>query len=323
MSARKDANPCDTCGGARFRVIFPDHPILDGPLVACGDCGLVQVNPPFGRYQIADTATRDARAAAYARQAAAVRTALQYRPEIEDAERTVRERCWIERLDRIEQVASRGRLLEIGSDGQFLRLAASRGWSVTGVQPDVGTCTQARTLHGIELTTATLSEARFPDASFDLVVMFHVIEHVASPKELCRESFRLLRPGGTLCVETPNVDTLWFRVLGSRWRQLIPDHYWFFSPATLRTLLGGLGYCVDRVDSVGKAVSLRLVLNRVERMAKRPLPMLAASLRWFRLSDRVLWITPGDVILAIARRPDDGQVACPPPAIGRALRSEM
>lgn len=304
MSARKDANPCDGCGDTRFRVVFPAHPILDGPLVACEGCGLVQVNPPLGRYQIADTATAAARATAYARQAEAVRTGLQYRPEIEAAERSVRERFWLERLDRIERLARGGRLLEIGSDGQFLALAAARGWSVTGLQPDVATCEAAAALHGVRLTTATLAEAHFPDASFDVVVMFHVLEHVASPKELCRECLRVLRPGGVLAVETPNVDTAWFRVLGARWRQLIPDHYWFFSPATLRTLLEGLGYRVDGVESVGKAVSLRLLLNRAERMVRRPLPAVAALLRRLGLDERVVWIRPGDIMWMIAHRPD-------------------
>jgi SAM-dependent methyltransferase len=270
------------------------------------------VNPALGRYQIQDAASAAGRTAAYARQAEAVQATLQYRPEIEEAERAVRERFWIERLDRIERVAldriervaARGRLLEIGSDGQFLRLAAARGWSVTGLQPETGTCAQAASLYGVELTAATLGEARFPDASFDVVVMFHVIEHVASPKALCLESLRVLRPGGVLCVETPNVDSRWFRVLGRRWRQLIPDHYWFFSPATLRTLLAGLGYRVESVDFVAKAVSVRLLLNRLERMARRPLPALAALVRRLGLNERVLWITPGDVMLAIARRPE-------------------
>jgi len=73
---------------------------------------------------------------------------------------------------------------------------AERGWTVTGLQPDVDTCSRAAALYGMQLTAATLSEARFPDACFDVVVMFHVIEHVASPTELCRESARVLRPGG-------------------------------------------------------------------------------------------------------------------------------
>lgn len=304
MSARKDANPCDACGGGRFRVIFPDHPILDGPLVQCESCGLVQVNPALGRYHIDDAASDAARSAAYARQAEAVRTTLQYRPEVEDAERAVRERFWIERLARIERAAAPGRLLEIGSDGQFLRLAAARGWSVTGLQPEQNTCAAAAALYGVALTPVTLGEAHFPDASFDVVVMFHVIEHVGSPKELSREVFRVLRPGGVLCVETPNVDSRWFRVLGRRWRQFIPDHYWFFSPASLRTLLGGIGYRIESVDLVAKAVSVRLLVNRVERMARRPLPSLAALARRLGLADRVLWITPGDVMLAIARRPE-------------------
>ena len=297
------ANPCDACDGTRFRVIYPDHPALDGPLVQCQGCGLVQVNPPRGRYQIADAAGHGARAAAYAEQAAAVRATLQYRPEIEEAERAVRERFWAERLARIERVAPRGRLLEIGSDGQFLRLAAANGWSVTGVQPDAGTCANAAALYGRELISATLGEVGFPDRSFDVVAMFHVIEHVPSPRALLGEALRVLRPGGALFAETPDIDTLWFRILGPRWRQLIPDHYWFFSPATLRRLLTRTGYVVDGVARVGKAVSLRLLVNRLERMARMPLPALGKLLTRLRLNDRVMWIKPGDIVLATARRP--------------------
>ena len=297
------ANPCDVCDGTRFRLIYPDHPILDGPLVRCDACGLVQVNPPRGRYQIADGASPQARAAAYIQQAATARATVQYRPDVEEAERTVREQFWTERLARIERVVPKGRLLEIGSDGQFLRLAAASGWSVTGLQPDARTCANAALLYGVDLISATLSEAGFPDCSFDAVTLFHVIEHVPSPKALCREVFRVLRPGGTLFAETPNVDTLWFRILGPRWRQLIPDHYWFFSPTTLRTLLTSVGCVVDRVERVGKAVSLRLLVNRVERMVRMPLPGLARSLTRLRMSDRVVWINPGDIILATARRP--------------------
>ena len=286
------ANPCDACDGTRFRVIYPDHPALDGPLVQCQGCGLVQVNPPRGRYQIADAAGHRARAAAYAEQAAAVRATLQYRPEIEEAERAVRERFWAERLARIERVAPRGRLLEIGSDGQFLRLAAANG-----------TCANAAALYGLELISATLGEVGFPDRSFDVVAMFHVIEHVPSPRALLGEALRVLRPGGALFAETPDIDTLWFRILGPRWRQLIPDHYWFFSPATLRRLLTRTGYVVDGVARVGKAVSLRLLVNRLERMARMPLPALGKLLTRLRLNDRVMWIKPGDIVLATARRP--------------------
>jgi len=299
------SNPCDACDGTRFRVIYPDHPILDGPLVQCEGCGLAQVNPPRQSYHVADAAIPEARAAAYARQNAAVHAHLQYRPDVERAERAVRQRFWAERLARIERAAPRGRLLEIGGDGQFLRLAAANGWSVTGVQPDVATCASAASLYGLELIPSTLNEVAFPDRSFDAVVMFHVLEHVPSPRALLGEVLRVLRPGGALFAETPNIDTLWFRILGPRWRQLIPDHYWFFSPASLRALLIRIGYVVDGVERVGKAVSLRLLANRLERMARVPLPALGRLLAWQGLEDRVVWLTPGDIVLATARRPDE------------------
>jgi len=298
-------NPCDACDGTRFRVIFPEHPVLDGPLVKCEECGLTQVNPPRRSYQIADTASPGARIAAYSRQCTAVRARLQYRPEVEEAERGVRERLWAERLARIERVAPRGRLLEIGGDGQFLRRAAANGWSVTGVQPDAAACATASALYGLELIAATLGEVGFPDRSFDVVTMFHVIEHVPAPRALFNEVFRVLRPGGLLFAETPNIDTIWFRVLGPRWRQLIPDHYWFFSPASLRRLLARVGYVVEGVERVGKAVSLRLLANRLERMVRMPLPALGKVLSWQGLDGRVVWITPGDIILATARRPSE------------------
>ncbi len=229
-------------------MIYPDHPILDGPLVQCEACALVQVNPPRRSYQIADAAGAETHAGAYARQTAAVQTHLHYDPAVEDAERAVRERVWRDRLRRIERVKRGGRLLEIGADGQFLRLAAESGWSSVGVQPETATCTRAAELYGVQLQPTTLADARFPDQSFDVVVIFHVLEHVPSPRQLCSEIFRILRPGGLLFVETPNVETLWFRILGRRWRQLIPDHYWFFSPATLRGLLERVGFVVDAVE---------------------------------------------------------------------------
>jgi 2-polyprenyl-3-methyl-5-hydroxy-6-metoxy-1,4-benzoquinol methylase len=294
--------PCDTCHALRFQVIYAAHPVLDGPLVRCTGCGLVQVNPPAGRYHIPDGTDPASRAEAYARQASKVRDELRYDPALEAAEGRVRERFWRDRLVRIERRMAPGRLLDVGSDGQFLGLARDRGWSVSGVQPHEETCASARRTFGVDIVPATLEEAGFPDSIFDVVTLFHVIEHVPSPAALCRQVFRVLRPCGLIVVETPNIDSLWFRLLGTRWRQFIPDHYWFFSPASLAGLLDRAGFALAGVERVGKAASLRLLLNRVERIARRPLPRATRVLQLLGLDGRVLWINPGDIILAFARR---------------------
>jgi SAM-dependent methyltransferase len=294
-------NPCDLCGGSRFRFIYATHRVLDGPLVRCEGCGLVQVNPPRRRYQVADGEVVAARREAYERQAV-TSAQVQYRAEIDEADSELRDRIWAERLGRIERLARGGRLLDIGSDGCFPFLAGKRGWSAAGLQPDAGLCARAGEKYGVELVPATLKEAGFAAESFDVITAFHVIEHVPSPSTLCRQVLRVLRPGGLIVVETPNIATLWFRIFGRRWRQFIPDHYWFFTPRTLSSLLQCTGYAVESVAPVGKAVSLALVANRFERMAARPLPFLHAALRRMGMDRRVVWINPGDIILALARR---------------------
>lgn len=295
--------PCDACRGTSFRSIYPAHRVLDGPLVRCATCGLVQINPPAGRYHIADGADAAARAEAYARQSSKVLSDLRYDPAVEASETIARERFWRDRLERIARRTAPGRLLDVGSDGQFLALAREAGWSVSGIQPHGETCAHARSKYRVELRPATLEDAGFEDESFDVATLFHVIEHVPSPATLCRQVLRILRPGGLIFVETPNIDSLWFRILGARWRQFIPDHYWFFSPATLAGLLVRVGFTDARVERVGKAASLRLLLNRLERIAGRPLPVAATMLRLLRLDSRVVWIDPGDIVLADARRP--------------------
>ena len=126
---------------------------------------------------------------------------------------------------------------------------------------------------------STLKEAGFADGSFDVVTLFHVIEHVASPSLLVRQVCRVVKPGGHVVIETPTIDSLWYRLLGSRWRQFIPDHYWFFSAPTLHDLLERNGIQVSSVARVGKSVTLRLLCNRLERLFGRRLPGLHAVLR--------------------------------------------
>lgn len=60
-------------------------------------------------------------------------------------------------------------------------------------------------LPGARIFNGSLLEARYPEASFDIVVFNHVIEHVTQPRSYIRESGRILRPGGTLVVATPNI----------------------------------------------------------------------------------------------------------------------
>jgi 2-polyprenyl-3-methyl-5-hydroxy-6-metoxy-1,4-benzoquinol methylase len=222
---------------------------------------------------------------------------------VETAEAPWREKLFADRLRRLLRFITNGRLLEIGcATGEFLQLAAQAGFEVEGVEPDPGTSVLARDRHRLNVTTGTLSEAGYPSACFDAVVMLHVIEHLDSPRQTVNEIHRVLKPGGIVAIETPNIDTIWFRLLKTRWRQFIPDHYFFFTPRTLGRLLENTGFRLLEIERVGKPMSVRLFADRVRRFNPLLGKILSSLTRAVHLEDRTLHLNLGDIMLAFAEK---------------------
>jgi SAM-dependent methyltransferase len=137
----------------------------------------------------------------------------------------------------VHRYLSPGRLLDVGcASGLFLRCAADAGWQVVGVEPAKMLCDQARrTLAGQgELMCATLQESSLPMSSFDAVTLWDVLEHVQDPLQFMSACGALLKPGGHLFVNVPDLDSLQARVLGARWPLLLPEHLNYFNRNSLR-----------------------------------------------------------------------------------------
>jgi len=100
-----------------------------------------------------------------------------------------------------------GSLLDLGcGDGGFLLEAQNRCDEALGVEGSTEAAERA-TRQGLRVVQADLTELPlpFPDKRFDSVTCLDVIEHVPDPRTLLSEAARLLRPGGTLIVTTPNI----------------------------------------------------------------------------------------------------------------------
>ena len=151
---------------------------------------------------------------------------------------------------------AQGVLLDIGcGNGSFLQTAASCGWQVTGLDPDANAVTVCRqqglhALHGgVELLDAM-------EDQFDVITMNHVIEHVPDPAALLRACHRLLRPGGRLWLQTPNIASLASRRFRSYWRGLEPPrHLVLFNMASLRSALTKAGFEQIRLCSVPSPIA--------------------------------------------------------------------
>ncbi len=139
-----------------------------------------------------------------------------------------------------------GRVLDIGcGSGGYLAFLASLGWTCEGVEPGPNSRAYAQEVLGLAVHPGPLTARRFPEEFFDVVTMWHVIEHLPDPLETLREVRRVLKPDGVLMVRTPNVESLEARLFRGNWYGLDPPrHFYVFSPSTIRAILERIGFGV-------------------------------------------------------------------------------
>ncbi len=140
----------------------------------------------------------------------------------------------------------------------------------------------------------------YQPASFDLITLWDVIEHVPNPQAVLQKIRELLAPHGKLLLETQNVASRWARLLGPRWHHYKHhEHLYHFSPATITRLLGDCGFAVQRIGSAyaGKYVSFGFLAERAGRLGRIP-GLLAKPLSLLRGAN--LYVNPHDEIIVVA-----------------------
>ncbi len=140
-----------------------------------------------------------------------------------------------------------GRVLDVGCGrGVALSTVANRGYEAHGFE--ISDIAAAGIDPRVQLRVGDqLADAAFPDGHFDLVVMWHVLEHLLNPGETLHEIQRILKPGGRLAVAVPNIASWQAKLFGPAWFHLdLPRHLYHFSPKTLRRLVKANGFQVER-----------------------------------------------------------------------------
>ncbi|MBI2949956.1 MAG: class I SAM-dependent methyltransferase [Verrucomicrobia bacterium] len=129
-----------------------------------------------------------------------------------------------------------GSVLDVGcSTGGFLIALKSRhpkDYSVFGTDV-VGTALDYAEQHGVQVIRTPFLELSEKEAFFDAVTFWAVIEHLVEPKKFLGKAAELLKPGGFCVVLVPNLKSLAVRILGAKYRYIMPEHVNYFTPATL------------------------------------------------------------------------------------------
>ena len=255
--------PCFLCGADDYDVVYEaqyerekdvdlvqkfrasgDELLIDR-LVRCRRCGFQYVNPRLrgdlilGSYAEGEDPT-------YVSQLSA------------------RERTFAGALAEIERAnGGPGRLLDIGTAaGAFVAAAVARGFDAEGCEPNRWMAEWGSKHYGIRIRQGSVFEQPYPDESFDVITLWDVIEHTLQPREMLDRCRQLLKPGGILVVNYPDIGSWIARGLGRRWLFLTSVHLYYFDRRTMGMMLERTGFQVETIRPHFQRLELDYILFR-------------------------------------------------------------
>lgn len=285
-----EADDCPLCGGTRAHHLFTKKGY---ELVRCDGCDLVRISPMPTAAELQKIYSFEAG----------------YHQNFADdeSERQKRRRAAENQLRFAQEYTRRGRLLDVGaSAGFFIGAAAEAGWEAEGVELSADTAAEARARTGLTVHTGQLTDLDLPEASYDLITMWDVIEHLLDPLEAAHRVRELLKPDGRFILETPNEGGLFPRVsyaaskVADFWPHPEPPHHVVqFSVKTITDLLDRAGFEVETLVTRGIPVGYSLSGLTKEHFKLSPFTLYCAAMAPFALAGPKIGM--GDTMRIVAR----------------------
>ncbi|MDP3092479.1 MAG: methyltransferase domain-containing protein [Nitrospira sp.] len=187
--------PCNLCGG-RDVAPLSEKSRTGKPLrtVICVACGLVWTDP------------RPHDAGQFYRENYRVAYKNAYRPRMKHVLRAGK--VALSRLEKIRSLLSSPKaVLDVGSGGgEFAYLLASMGHRVSGIEPNQGYAEYSVAHYGLTAHIGLVQDSVLPPDTFDVITMWHVLEHLEDPRAVLGRVRSWLKPDGALIVEVPNAE---------------------------------------------------------------------------------------------------------------------
>jgi len=230
---------CNLCGADDCRGVL----IASGKnIVACKRCGFIYVNPQ----------DKSDGLLSFDKESFLLSMINHY-----NAQSSVRVRNCHERLDQIEKTIKKGKILDVGcSAGFFLREAERRGWAVLGIEPSERCSSYARKEFSLEVSSGEYNHENVKKNNLrdlNAITFWGVLGHMEDPNKSIRLTHEILRPGGIIAIETPNIESPIFKLFKQRWYHLsIANQNYFFSQSSLKGMIEKNGFKIITLETVAR-----------------------------------------------------------------------
>jgi len=175
-------------------------------------------------------------------------------------------------------------VLDVGSNrGSFARtlLDAAPNAFLTAVEPDERVAESCAGLRRTELVPARIEDTALESGRFDIVHSCHTIEHLAHPKEVLEDHWRVLKPHGLLVIDAPSTEILAADDIVEEW--FIDKHLYHFSARTLMRMIEAAGFTIvegpDARDNANLLIVARRIDTRIEHLEADPAEVEEAERR--------------------------------------------
>ena len=151
------------------------------------------------------------------------------------------------KLNLINQLyPQKGKLLDVGcGTGMFLNEACENGWKVYGIEPDLGARQMAEEISKAIIETEILSS--FQNEQFNIITMWHVLEHVHLLNETVEWLNQRLSENGSLVIAVPNHESKDAEIYQEQWAAYdVPRHLYHFSQKSIKQLLEQKGFRLEK-----------------------------------------------------------------------------
>ena len=263
--------PCALCGEQSLatvsRVDAKSHETLN--VAICHECGLVQQDPIHSEEDLRDFYSHHYR--------------TDYKKAYTPKSKHIY-RAGMTAVDRVNFLRANGvhdgKLLDVGAGGgEFVYISRAKGYDSIGIEPNIGYSEFARAQYGVEISTGELCDI---GGHYQIITMFHALEHIPNPIATFKTLWSLLNEGGYLFIEVPNIETK----DASPHNIFFKAHLFYFSQDTLAACASQ--YFEPLVIDSGS--NLRILFKRKNQMTNISLPKRSNVLYTVRRLSRKGWV---------------------------------